>query len=136
VVVWKTAPRRFRCTGGDRLAEHGVILVTANYRLGALGFLAHPALSQESEMHVSGNYGLLDQIAALKWVRRNIGAFGGDPDRVTIFGQSSGAISVSALVTSPIAKGLFQRAVGESGGLFEPLAISREYSLIELFINT
>ena len=114
---------------GNRLAEHGVIVVSANYRLGALGFLAHPALSRESDMRVSGNYGLLDQIAALQWVQRNIAAFGGDPGRITIFGQSSGAISVSALVVSPLAKGLFQRAIGESGGLFEPLTIAREYSL-------
>jgi len=114
---------------GDRLAEHGVILVTANYRLGALGFLAHPTLSQESQLRLSGNYGLLDQVAALNWIQRNIAAFGGDPGRVTIFGQSSGSISVSALTSSPLAKGLFQRAIGQSGGLFEPLAIVPGYSL-------
>lgn len=114
---------------GDRLAEHGVIVVTANYRLGALGFLAHPLLSRESAAHVSGNYGLLDQIAVLSWVRRNIAAFGGDPARVTIFGQSSGSMSVTALIASPLAKGLFQRAIGQSGGLFEPLAIAPQYSL-------
>lgn len=115
--------------GGEGLAEHGVIVVTANYRLGALGFLAHPALSRESTAHVSGNYGLLDQIAALSWVQRNIAAFGGDPARVTLFGQSSGSMSVSALIASPLAKGLFQRAIGQSGGLFEPLAIAPQYSL-------
>lgn len=114
---------------GDRLTQRGVIVVTANYRLGVLGFLAHPALSQESELHVSGNYGLLDQIAALKWVHRNIAAFGGDPGRVTVFGQSSGSMAVSALIASPLAKGLFQHAIGQSGGLFEPFALAPEYWL-------
>lgn len=114
---------------GDRLAAHGVILVTLNYRLGVLGFLAHPALTRESALHVSGNYGLLDQIAALRWVHRNIAAFGGDPGRVTVFGQSSGSISLSVLTTSPLARGLFQRAIGESGGLFEPVALNPGYSL-------
>jgi para-nitrobenzyl esterase len=106
---------------GDRLVQRGVVVVTFNYRLGALGFLAHPALSAESEHGTSGNYGLLDQIAALQWVQRNIAAFGGDPDNVTIFGQSSGSISVSALTVSPLAKGLFHKAIGQSGALFEPL---------------
>lgn len=114
---------------GDRFARRGVILVTLNYRLGVLGFLALNSLSKESAAGVSGNYGLLDQIAALQWVQRNIGAFGGDAHRVTIFGQSSGSISVSALVASPLAKGLFQRAIGESGGLFEPLDLSPGFSL-------
>ncbi len=114
---------------GDRLAQKGVILVTANYRLGVFGFLAHPDLSSESEHHSSGNYGLLDQIAALSWVQRNIAAFGGDPDRVTVFGQSSGSISISALATSPLAKGLFQRAIGESGGLFEPINLAPGFKL-------
>jgi para-nitrobenzyl esterase len=114
---------------GDGFARRGVILVTFNYRLGVLGFLALNALSKESAAGVSGNYGLLDQIAALQWVQRNIGAFGGDAQRVTIFGQSSGSISVSALVASPLAKGLFQRAIGESGGLFEPLDLSPGFSL-------
>jgi para-nitrobenzyl esterase len=108
---------------GDKLASHGVIVVTVSYRLGALGFLALPALRQESPLHSSGNYGLLDQIAALRWVQRNIAAFGGDPQRVTVFGQSSGANSVSALVASPLARGLFVRAIAESGGLFEPVEI-------------
>ncbi|MEQ1864603.1 MAG: carboxylesterase family protein [Micropepsaceae bacterium] len=108
---------------GDRLAARGVAVVTFNYRIGALGFLAHPELNKESKHGGSGNYGLLDQIAALNWVRRNIAAFGGDPDQVTIFGQSSGAMSVSALVASPLAKGLFRRAIGESGGIFEPVEI-------------
>jgi para-nitrobenzyl esterase len=107
---------------GDRLADRGVIVVTFGYRVGAFGFLAHPELTRESPHHVSGNYGLLDQIAALKWIHRNIGAFGGDPGRVTIFGQSAGSMSVCLLMSSPLAKGLFQRAIGESGGVFTPPA--------------
>jgi len=114
---------------GDVLARRGVIVVTANYRLGALGFLAHPALSRESAHKVSGNYGLLDQIAALGWVRRNIGAFGGDAANVTVFGQSSGSISISALSASPLAAGLFRRAIGQSGGLFEPLEAAPDFAL-------
>jgi para-nitrobenzyl esterase len=109
---------------GDVLARHGVIVVTFNYRLGVFGFLAHPQLAQESPPHTTGNYGLLDQIAALQWVHRNIAAFGGDPSRVTVFGQSSGSISISALSASPLAKGLFRYAIGESGGLFEPMELS------------
>jgi para-nitrobenzyl esterase len=104
---------------GDQLARKGVIVVTVNYRLGRLGFLAHPELTKESGF--SGNYGLLDQIAALRWVRDNIGAFGGDPGCVTIFGQSAGSISAAALMASPLAKGLFHRAIGMSGGLFGPV---------------
>ena len=99
---------------GERLATKGVVVVTFNYRLGVFGFLAHEELSKESDHHVSGNYGLLDQIAALHWVARNIAAFGGDPKRVTIFGQSAGANSVCYLVASPLAKGLFVHAIGES----------------------
>jgi len=114
---------------GDRLAHKGVIVVTVAYRLGPLGFLAHPELTRESPHQSSGNYGLMDQLAALEWVRRNIAAFGGDPARVTIAGQSSGAISVSVLMASPRAKGLFQRAIGESGGLFEPLQLAPNYLL-------
>ncbi|MCU0727651.1 MAG: carboxylesterase family protein [Planctomycetes bacterium] len=102
---------------GAPLARRGVVLVTINYRLGPFGFFAHPALSAESERKVSGNYGLLDQIAALDWVRRNIAAFGGDPGRVTIFGESAGAASVAALMVSPLAKGLFHRAIAQSGGV-------------------
>lgn len=101
---------------GRRLAQKGVVVVTLNYRLGPLGFLAHPALSRESEHQVSGNYGLLDQIAALKWVQRNIAALGGDPGRVTLFGQSAGSRSVSLLMISPLTQGLFQRAIAQSGG--------------------
>ncbi len=114
---------------GDRLAHKGVIIVTIAYRLGPLGFLAHPELTRESPHHSSGDYGLMDQIAALHWVQRNIVAFGGDPNNVTIAGQSSGAISVSILMASPLAKGLFQRAIGESGGLFEPIQLAPGYLL-------
>jgi para-nitrobenzyl esterase len=114
---------------GDRLARKGVIVVTIAYRIGPLGFLAHPELTRESPHHSSGNYGLMDQIAALEWIHKNIAAFGGDPKNVTIAGQSSGAISVSILMASPLAKGLFQRAIGESGGLFEPLQIAPKYLL-------
>jgi para-nitrobenzyl esterase len=101
---------------GEGLAKKGLVVVTANYRVGVLGFLAHPELSKESSARVSGNYGLFDQIAALKWVRDNIAAFGGDPDRVTIAGQSAGGMSVHSLIASPLAKGLFNRAIVESGG--------------------
>jgi para-nitrobenzyl esterase len=114
---------------GDQLALKGVIVVTIAYRLGPLGFLAHPELTRESAQHSSGNYGLMDQIAALAWIQRNIAAFGGNPNNVTIAGQSSGAISVSILMASPLAKGLFQRAIGESGGLFEPLQLAPKYLL-------
>jgi para-nitrobenzyl esterase len=114
---------------GDRLARKGAIVVTIAYRVGPLGFLAHPDLTQESPHHTSGNYGLMDQIAALQWIQRNIAAFGGDPMNVTVAGQSSGAISVSILMASPLAKGLFQRAIGESGGLFEPLQLAPKYLL-------
>jgi para-nitrobenzyl esterase len=105
---------------GEELAHHGVVVVSVAYRVGPFGFLAHPGLSAESTHHVSGNYGLLDQIAALRWVRRNIAAFGGDPHRVTIFGESAGGISVSMLAASPLAKGLFDGAISESGGSFGP----------------
>src|SRR4051812_35486536 len=100
---------------GARLAQKGTVVVTLNYRLGAFGFLAHPALAAESEHHAAGNYGLLDQIAALQWVRRNIARFGGDPSRVTIFGESAGGMSVGSLIASPLAKGLFAHAILESG---------------------
>jgi para-nitrobenzyl esterase len=91
------------------------VVVTIHYRLNAFGFLAHPELTAESPQHASGNYGLLDQIAALRWVHDNIAKFGGDPDRVTIGGQSAGAQDLGLLMTSPLAKGLFQRAIAESG---------------------
>jgi para-nitrobenzyl esterase len=99
---------------GRRLAERGIVVVTLNYRLGPLGWLALPALSAESPKGVSGNYGLLDQIAAISWVKRNIAAFGGDPDRVTIAGQSAGGLSVLYLLASPVARGLFAGAIAES----------------------
>jgi para-nitrobenzyl esterase len=97
------------------LSKQGVLVVSMNYRLGIFGFFTHPALAKESGHNSSGNYGLLDQLAALRWVHDNIAVFGGDPENVIIFGQSAGASSVSALVASPLAKGLFQRAIGESG---------------------
>jgi para-nitrobenzyl esterase len=108
---------------GEKLAAKGAIVVTFNYRLGAFGFLAHPELSKESDHRTSGNYGVLDQIAALRWVQKNIAAFGGDPKRVTIFGQSAGANSVCYLLASPLTKGLYVRAIGESVvGCFGPSA--------------
>lgn len=109
---------------GEGLAKKGVVLVSLDYRLGVLGFLAHPALSAENKEHVSGNYGLLDMIAALRWVQQNIGAFGGNPKQVTISGESAGAIAVSMLSASPLAKGLFQGAISESGGSFGPVRSS------------
>ena len=104
-------------TDGSSLAADGVVLVSLNYRLGVFGFLAHPAL--DSEGTPSGNFGLQDQIAALKWVRSNISRFGGDPDNVTIFGQSAGAMAVGMLMSSPLAHGLFQKAIGESGAFWD-----------------
>jgi para-nitrobenzyl esterase len=99
---------------GAGLAQKGAVVVTLNYRLGVFGLLAHPELTNESGHNASGNYALMDQIAALKWVQSNIATFGGDPRRITIFGQSAGSISIASLLTSPLANGLFQRAVGES----------------------
>ncbi len=104
-----------RYYSGQNLARLGAVIVTINYRLGPLGFFAHPQLSAESERGVSGNYGLLDQIAALQWVQQNIAAFGGDPDCVTIFGESAGSVSVCCLMVSPPAAGLFHRAIAQSG---------------------
>lgn len=108
---------------GARLAEKGAVVVTFNYRLGPFGFLAHPGLAAESPHRASGNYGLLDQIAALQWVQRNISQFGGDPRRVTIFGESAGGVSVGVLMASPLGKGLFHGGILESGtgiGSVEP----------------
>ena len=105
---------------GENLAKKGVVLVSIAYRVGQMGFFVHPALSAENRHHASGNYGLLDMIAGLRWVQRNIAAFGGDPHRVTIFGESAGGIAVSMLCASPLAKGLFQSAISESGGSFGP----------------
>jgi para-nitrobenzyl esterase len=103
---------------GTDLAKEGIVVVSLNYRVGMLGYFAHPDLSAESGDQTSGNYGILDQIAALEWVKKNISAFGGDPDNVTIAGQSAGAFSVNALVVSPKAKGLFHKAIAQSGGMF------------------
>ena len=105
---------------GEQTAKKGVVYVNIAYRVGPLGFLAHPELSAETTNHVSGNYGLLDQIAGLQWVKKNIAAFGGDPNKVTIFGESAGGISVSMLCASPLAKGLFEGAISQSGGSFGP----------------
>src|SRR5450759_5998537 len=105
---------------GEKLAKKGVVLVSIAYRVGQLGFLAHPKLSAESPNHVSGNYALLEMIAGLQWVQKNVAAFGGDPDKVTIFGESAGGIAVSMLCASPLAKGLFHDAISQSGGSFGP----------------
>ena len=114
---------------GTALVRRGVVVVTINYRLAAFGYLAHPELSAESEHGSSGNYGILDQIAALEWVQRNIAGFGGDPDRVTIFGESAGATSVCLLMATPLADGLFHRAIGQSGGAFGPMSrLAEEYA--------
>lgn len=110
---------------GSNLAGRDVVLVSINYRLGPFGFLAHPELSKESEYGVSGNYGLMDQVAALEWVQRNIGAFGGDPGNVTIFGESAGGTSVNALCASPLAEGLFHRAIAQS-----PWVTATNYALL------
>src|SRR5262245_37993782 len=101
---------------GENLASKGPVIVTMNYRLGSLGFFAHPELAKESGHNAAGNYGMMDAIAALQWVKKNISAFGGDPNNVTIAGESAGAIMVGALVGSPVAKGLYHRAIAESGG--------------------
>jgi len=118
---------------GTHLAQQGVIVVSMNYRLGVFGFFVHPELAKESGHNAAGNYGLLDQVAALRWVQDNIAAFGGDPGNVTIFGESAGSFSVSAQMASPLSKGLFQKAIGESGGAFfsgglsfEPLSVREE----------
>jgi para-nitrobenzyl esterase len=103
---------------GVAVTKKGVVYVTFNYRLGIFGFFVHPELSRESGHQASGNYALMDQIAALQWIKKNIAAFGGDPDNVTIAGQSAGSMSVNCLVASPLAKGLFEKAIGESGANF------------------
>ncbi|HSE97049.1 MAG TPA: carboxylesterase family protein, partial [Blastocatellia bacterium] len=132
VMVWIHGGGLTRGSGSNRvydgasLAKKGVVIVTINYRLGPLGYLAHAELTAESPNRSSGNYGVLDQIAALKWVQKNIAAFGGDPSRVTIFGESAGSWSVNALVASPLAKGLFHRAIGQSGGSFGPGTLLKE----------
>src|SRR5665647_3392 len=105
---------------GEKLAKKGVVLVSIAYRVGQLGVFSHPELSAENSHQASGNYGLLDMIAGLQWIKANIAAFGGDPNKVTIFGESAGGIAVSMLCASPLAKGLFQGAISESGGSFGP----------------
>jgi para-nitrobenzyl esterase len=112
---------------GEQLAKKGVILVSIAYRVGQLGFFAHSELSAENTNHVSGNYGLLDMVAGLQWIKQNIAAFGGDPNKVTIFGESAGGIAVSMLCASPLSKGLFQGAISESGGSFGPSRQTRTY---------
>lgn len=107
---------------GEKFAQQGVILITANYRVGVFGFLAHPGLTAESPHRSSSNYALLDQLAALRWVRDNVANFGGDPKRVTVFGVSAGSASVSLLMTSPLARDMFQQAILESPGAYRPLA--------------
>jgi para-nitrobenzyl esterase len=109
---------------GAHLAHKGVVVVSMNYRLGLFGFLALPGLAEESPQHAAGNYGLMDQTAALEWVKKNISAFGGDPGNVTIFGESAGSFSVSAQMASPQAQGLFVHAIGESGAAFDSRGLS------------
>ncbi|RYU92039.1 carboxylesterase family protein [Mucilaginibacter terrigena] len=105
---------------GESMAKRGIITLTVNYRLGVFGFMSHPELTKESKHHASGNYGLLDQAAALRWVQQNIAAFGGDPGRVTIAGESAGSIAVSAQMVSPLSKNLIAGAIGESGAMIKP----------------
>jgi para-nitrobenzyl esterase len=109
---------------GENLARRGIVLVSANYRLGVFGFFAHPELTAESKHHASGNYGLMDQVAALKWVRDNVANFGGDPRNVTIFGESAGSLDINVLMTSPLAKGFYQRLIGESGPVVAPPSLA------------
>ena len=121
VMVWIHGGANIAGSGnenGERLMRHGVVLVAFNYRLAVFGFFAHQALAVEMPDHSAGNYGLMDQIAALKWVQQNIKQFGGDATNVTIFGESAGAIDSNLLMTSPLAKGLFKRIICESGTLF------------------
>ncbi len=117
---------------GENIARKGVVLVSVGYRLNIFGFLAHPELSEENERGISGNYGLQDQIAALQWVHDNISAFGGNPGNVTIFGESAGGIAVSILCASPQAKGLFNRAISESGGYFGPVEAKRLWGIQDM----
>ena len=112
----------YRYDGENMARNKGIVAVTVNYRLNVFGFFAYPELTKESPHNASGNYGLLDQVQALRWVKQNIAAFGGDPDKVTIAGESAGSMSVSGLMASPLSKNLFRGAIGESGGLFGPKA--------------
>jgi para-nitrobenzyl esterase len=111
---------------GEALSRRGIVVVTLNYRTGLFGFMAHPQLTAESSKGASGNYGLLDQIAALEWVQRNIGGFGGDPRRVTVAGQSAGALCISSLMTSPRTNGLFHQAILQSVGVMRPMSSLKE----------
>ena len=113
---------------GENLAKKGVVVVSLNYRLGIFGFFTHADLAKESEQKASGNYGLLDQVAALQWVKKNIASFGGDPGNVTIFGESAGSFSVSALMASPLTQGLINRAIGESGAFFSRTLTTKRLS--------
>ncbi|MEM7336466.1 MAG: carboxylesterase family protein, partial [Chloroflexota bacterium] len=120
VMVWIHGGDHHDGSGSDvfydsnALAHHDVVVVSINYRLGLMGYFAHPDLSAESENNVSGNYGTLDQIAALQWIQENVSAFGGDPNNVTIFGESAGGESVIHMMSSPLARGLFQKAISQS----------------------
>lgn len=121
-----TGAGRFGMYDGRQLAKRGVMVVSINYRLGALGFMAHPELSAEAPARVSGNYGLLDQVEALRWIKRNIAAFGGDPDNVTIAGESAGALSVMHLLAAPPARGLFHKAVMQSAYMVSEPHLNQE----------
>ena len=118
-----------RTLDGEQMAKHGIVVVTINYRMGVFGYLAHPELTEESSLHTSGNYGLLDQIQALKWIQKNIEVFGGDASQVTVSGESAGSISVNGLYESPFAKGLFARAAMESGTHMGPDTYCPQVSL-------
>jgi para-nitrobenzyl esterase len=137
VMVWMHGGGYMAGSGNEplfndtKLPQHGVVLVNVNMRLGVLGLLAHPLISKESTNGVSGNYLFLDMIAALKWVQKNISAFGGNPDNVTIFGESGGGAKVATLVASPLAKGLFHHAICESGSACSPIAPGKKLKDIE-----
>src|SRR5450432_2348179 len=116
---------------GEAMAKKGIVFVSINYRVGIFGFLSHPELTSESGGHASGNYCFLDQIAGIRWVQNNITAFGGDPDNITIAGQSAGSMSVNYLVASPLCKGLFRRAIAESGASFVSSPIRKTLKLTQ-----
>lgn len=122
-------------TDGERFAQRGAVLVAVNYRVGVFGFLAHPALTAESPHHASGNYGFMDAIAALQWLRANIGAFGGDPNRITPFGESAGGAVVASLLISPLARGTFDRVILQSPGSFRPLSPLRDAEAAGLVVG-
>lgn len=116
---------------GEEMAKQGIVFVSINYRVGVFGFLAHPELTRESGKRASGNYGLMDQLEALRWIQKNISAFGGDPNNVTIAGQSAGSFSINALVASPLGKGLFHKAIAQSGGFLGSATLGRRLSEAE-----